>query len=155
MKIRINRQDYDIPQKWVHESLLSVLRDYLAFTGTKFGCGKGLCGACTVHMDGQIVRSCVLPVDAVKDRPITTIEGLADGQNLHPVQVAWKALSVPQCGYCQVGQIMTAAAFLEKNNDPSRAEVIQAMNGNLCRCGTYDRIQNGVLYAAKIRREKV
>ena len=127
--------------------LLWAIRDIAGLTGTKFGCGKALCGACTVHVDGQPVRSCSYPVSAAAERSITTIEGLsADGD--HPVQVAWRELNVPQCGYCQSGQIMTAAALLEQNPSPSRAEIDTAMSGNICRCGTYTRIRAAIERAA-------
>jgi isoquinoline 1-oxidoreductase subunit alpha len=128
--------------------LLWVLRDVLNYTGTKFGCGMGLCGACTVHLDGQAVRSCITRVGSIGEKKITTIEGLSpDGQ--HPVQVAWEAIDVPQCGYCQAGQIMTAAALLEKTPHPTDAEIDTAMVGNLCRCGTYPRIRQAIREAAK------
>ncbi len=127
--------------------LLWAIRDVAGLTGTKFGCGKALCGACTVHVDGQPVRSCSYPVSAAAGRNVTTIEGLsADGD--HPVQVAWRALNVPQCGYCQSGQIMTAAALLERNPAPTRAEIDAAMSGNICRCGTYTRIRAAIERAA-------
>ncbi len=127
--------------------LLWVLRDTLGLTGTKFGCGRSLCGACTVHVGGTAIRSCVTPVGTVAGQPITTIEGLSpDGT--HPVQRAWIAEDVPQCGYCQAGQIMTAAAFLARQPRPSDAEIEQAMDGNLCRCGTYERIRRAVRRAA-------
>ena len=127
--------------------LLWAIRDIAGLTGTKFGCGKALCGACTVHVDGQPVRSCSYPVSAATGRSVTTIEGLsADGQ--HPVQVAWRELNVPQCGYCQSGQIMAAAALLERNPTPNRAEIDTAMSGNICRCGTYTRIRAAIERAA-------
>lgn len=150
MKVIINNNHYVIPKEWQEAPLLSVLRDYLGLTGTKYGCGKGICGACTVHLNGAATRSCVLPVGAVKDASITTIEGLSKGETLHPVQQAWIAESVPQCGYCQGGQMMTAAAFLSENPDPSANAITQAMSGNLCRCGTYPRIRRGVAKAAEI-----
>lgn len=129
--------------------LLWVLRDHLDLTGTKFGCGAGLCGACTVHLDGAPVRSCSLPVSAVGTRRITTIEGLAtrDG-TLHAVQKAWIAEDVPQCGYCQSGQLMAAAALLAKNHDPTDADIDAAMT-NICRCGTYQRIRAAIKRAAR------
>ena len=127
--------------------LLWVLRDKLKLKGTKFGCGIAQCGACTVHIDGTPVRSCVMPVSAVKGN-VTTIEGLADGDTLHPLQSAWVEHDVPQCGYCQAGQIMTAAALLKENPNPSDAEIETAMNGNICRCGTYTRIKAAVKTAA-------
>ncbi len=154
MKLTIKDTDHEIPQIWQTAPLLTVLRDYLGLTGTKFGCGKGVCGACTVHLSGQATRSCVLPVAAAQGQPITTIEGLATADSLHPVQQAWKEKSVPQCGYCQAGQIMTAAAFLDRTPTPTEAQVTDAMSANLCRCGTYNRIRAGVIRAAEIRRER-
>ena len=127
--------------------LLWVIRDTLGMTGTKFGCGMAQCGSCTVHVDGVATRSCVTPVSAVAGKAITTIEGL--GGN-HPVQKAWLELDVVQCGYCQSGQIMSAAALLAKNKKPSDADITAAMNGNLCRCGTYDRIRAGIKRAAQL-----
>ena len=128
--------------------LLWTLRDGLGLTGTKFGCGMAQCGACTVHLDGQPIRSCVTPVSAVGNKKVTTIEGLsADGT--HPVQRAWEAEQVPQCGYCQSGQIMSAAALLAKNPKPSDADIDQALAGNICRCGTYQRIRKAIHTAAE------
>lgn len=128
--------------------LLWVLRDLLGMTGTKYGCGAGLCGSCTVHVDGRAVRSCLTPVGSVEGRRVTTIEGLApDGP--HPLQRAWLAEEVSQCGYCQPGQIMQAAALLAENRNPSDADIEAAMTGNLCRCGTYDRIRRAVHRAAR------
>ena len=119
--------------------LLWVLREHIGLTGTKFGCGVAACGACTVHVDGQPARSCATPVSLVADRSVTTIEGLSpDGT--HPLQKAWIAEQVPQCGYCQSGQIMMAAALLTKNKKPTRAQIVEHMNGNICRCGTYNKI---------------
>jgi aerobic-type carbon monoxide dehydrogenase small subunit (CoxS/CutS family) len=123
--------------------LLWVLRDTLDLTGTKFGCGVGMCGACTVHLDGEAIRSCTTRVSAAVGKKITTIEGLSVDSS-HPLQLAWVAEDVPQCGYCQSGQIMQAAALLAKKPHPSEAEVIEAMNGNLCRCGTYHRIRRAI-----------
>lgn len=129
--------------------LLWVLRDTLSLTGTKFGCGMAQCGACTVHLDGEAIRSCVTPVSAVAGKKITTIEGLsADGS--HPVQQAWVAESVPQCGYCQSGQIMSAAALLARTPQPTDADIDAAMAGNLCRCGTYQRIRAAIKRAAEL-----
>ncbi len=127
--------------------ILWVLRDHLDLVGTKYGCGIAQCGACTVHLDGAAVRSCTLPISAVGDRAITTIEGLSEDGD-HPVQEAWLEHDVPQCGYCQAGQIMTAAALLESNPNPSKDDVEEAMDGNICRCGTYLRIRAAVQTAA-------
>ena len=127
--------------------VLWYVRDILGLHGTKFGCGTGLCGACTVHVDGEAARGCVLSVEAAAGKKITTIEGLdADGN--HPVQKAWRVNNVPQCGYCQAGQIMNAAAFLSKNPDPSADQIDQQMAGNICRCGCYERIHDAVAMAA-------
>ena len=127
--------------------LLWVLRDHLKLTGTKFGCGASLCGACTVHVDGVATRSCITPLRAVEGKRVTSIEGLR-GPVGNAVQAAWDKHQVPQCGYCQSGQVMTAAALLAKNPKPSDAEIVEAMKGNLCRCGTYGRIQAAVRDAA-------
>ena len=133
--------------------LLWVLRDYFELTGTKFGCGIGQCGACTVHVDGQAQRSCVLPVAAAKNRSITTIEGLAPGDDkLHPVQQAWLEIDVPQCGYCQAGQIMATADLLERNPNPSDADIDRDMT-NICRCGTYAPIRKAIHRAAVLKAE--
>ena len=128
--------------------LLWVLRDVLGLTGTKYGCGIAACGACTVHVNGEPVRSCATPVSQVEGKRVTTIEGLSRTSS-HPLQKAWVAEQVPQCGYCQSGQIMQAAALLAKNSDPSRADIIKHMNGNICRCGTYHRIIAAIEHASK------
>ncbi|WP_026953701.1 (2Fe-2S)-binding protein [Algoriphagus vanfongensis] len=128
--------------------MLWVLRDHLDMVGTKFGCGIAQCGACTIHLDGNAVRSCQLPVSAVTDAQITTIEGLSEKGD-HPVQKAWIEHDVPQCGYCQAGQMMTAAALLKSNPSPSDEEIENAMNGNICRCGTYTRIKAAVKTASQ------
>lgn len=128
--------------------VLWVLRDHLDLVGTKFGCGIAQCGACTVHLDGNAVRSCSLPVSSIGNSAITTIEGLSENAD-HPVQKAWMEHDVPQCGYCQAGQIMTAAALLQQNPNPSDEEIENAMNGNICRCGTYLRIKAAVKTAAQ------
>lgn len=129
--------------------LLWVLRDTLGLTGTKFGCGMALCGACTVHIDGVATRSCVTPVNVVSGKSVTTIEGLSSNRS-HPVQQAWMEIDVPQCGYCQSGQIMSAAALLSKNTQPSDADIDTAMAGNICRCGTYPRIRKAIHRAAEL-----
>jgi aerobic-type carbon monoxide dehydrogenase small subunit (CoxS/CutS family) len=130
--------------------LLWVLRDTLGLTGTKFGCGMALCGACTVHLDGQPIRSCVTPVSAIGRRRVTTIEGLSSDRS-HPLQRAWIELDVPQCGYCQSGQIMSAAALLAQTPQPSDADIDAAMSGNICRCGTYQRIRAAIHRAATLK----
>ena len=128
--------------------LLWVLRDNLKLTGTKYGCGRGLCGACTVHVDGEATRSCITAIENAAGSNITTIEGLSKDSD-HPVQKAWVAEDVPQCGYCQSGQIMTAAAFLERNSNPEESDINAAMKMNICRCGTYQRIRKAIGRAAK------
>jgi isoquinoline 1-oxidoreductase alpha subunit len=131
--------------------LLWALRDVLGLCGTKFGCAKGLCGACTIHIDGEAVKSCLAPVSAAVGHKLTTIEGLStDGS--HPVQIAWQDIQVPQCGYCQPGQIMCAAAMLAKNKSPSDDDINTAMAGNICRCGTYPRIRSAIKAAAQSMR---
>jgi isoquinoline 1-oxidoreductase alpha subunit len=141
------RQSVDaVPQM----PLLWVLRDVLALTGTKFGCGMALCGACTVHLDGQAIRSCVTPISSVAGKTVTTIEGLSS-DNGHPVQKAWMDVDVPQCGYCQSGQIMSAAALLAKKANPTDQEIDQAMSGNICRCGTYQDIREAIHRAARLQ----
>jgi isoquinoline 1-oxidoreductase subunit alpha len=133
--------------------LLWVIRESLGLTGTKYGCGMALCGACTVHLDGAPVRSCVTPMSAARGKRVTTIEGLAQGARLHPVQDAWIEADVPQCGYCQSGQVMSAAALLSKQKDPTDADIDAAMSGNICRCGTYQRIRAAIkLAAARMRK---
>jgi isoquinoline 1-oxidoreductase alpha subunit len=130
--------------------LLWAIRDVIGMTGTKFGCGQGLCGACTVHLNGEPIRSCVTPVSAVVDKEITTIEVIAESAAGQRIQQAWIELDVPQCGYCQSGQIMTATALLTKKQQPSDSEIDDAMSGNICRCGTYPRIKKGIKMAAGI-----
>ena len=149
MIININGVDRTVASAWQKESLLSTLRDHLGLTGSRYSCGKGLCGACTVHINGRAVRSCITAVSDVGDDSVLTIEGL-QGENgeLHPLQNAWIEESVPQCGYCQSGQIMQALALIEEIPKPNEAEIIRAMSGNLCRCGTYDRIKKAIGKAA-------
>lgn len=128
--------------------LLWVLRDLLNLKGTKYACGAGLCGSCTVHVDGEPVRSCITTVDSVAGKAVTTIEGLAEDQRLHPVQAAWVGANTPQCGYCHPGQIMSAAALLKRTPSPTDEEIDAAMSGNICRCGTYLRIREAIHRAA-------
>jgi len=146
--LKINGQTLDVDAQ-PDTPLLWVLRDHLNMTGTKFGCGMALCGACTVHVDGEAVRSCVLPLQAVAGRSITTIEGLSQDRS-HAVQKAWLEIDVPQCGYCQSGQIMSAVALLKSNPRPSDADIDAAMSGNICRCGTYTRIRQAIHRAAQL-----
>lgn len=137
--------DPDMPLLW-------AIRDFAGLTGTKYGCGIGQCGACTVHLDGNAVRSCSLPLSAVGSQKITTIEGLSEKGD-HPLQLAWQNEDVPQCGYCQAGQIMNAAALLRRNAMPTDAEITTAMSGNICRCGTYQRIHKAIKKAASIGKQ--
>lgn len=140
--------DEDTPLLW-------VLRDQIELVGTKYGCGIGQCGTCTVHINGEAIKSCITLISTLEDKSITTIEGLSENASLvgrqgnHPVQVAWKEVDVPQCGYCQSGQIMTASAFLEENAHPTRSEIREAMSGNICRCGSYNSIEKAVEIASK------
>ena len=136
--------DDDMPLLW-------YLRDDLRLTGTRFGCGAGLCGACTVHVDGQAVRACQTPMRTLANKRVTTVEGLS-ADNTHPVQKAWAAVNVPQCGYCQPGQMMQAAALLQQKPNPTDQDIDRAMAGNICRCGTYQRIRAAIKQAAKERR---
>ncbi len=148
MKLVINDQDYTV-QVDPATPLLWVLREQCGLTGTKFGCGIGQCGACTVQLDGVPVRACLTPVDATTDKKVTTIEGIAvSSSELHALQRAWIEEQVPQCGYCQSGQIMSAHALLRGNTEPTDADIDQAMRGNICRCGTYSRIKKGIHRAA-------
>jgi isoquinoline 1-oxidoreductase alpha subunit len=143
LEINGKRHEVDVPPD---VPLLWVIREHLRLTGTKFGCGIGLCGSCTVHLDGKAVRSCQTPAGDASGRKITTIEGLAED---HPVKVAWISKQVPQCGYCQSGQIMQAAALLSEDADPSDEKIVSTMEGNLCRCGTYPYIKRAIKSAAK------
>ncbi len=151
MKLRVNGVEREVEVD-PEMPLLWALRDVMGLTGTKYGCGQALCGACTVHLDGQVVRSCVTPMARAEGRSVTTIEGLSpDGS--HPLQRAWCELGVPQCGFCQAGQIMTAAALLTAKPKPSDVEIDQSLAGNLCRCGTYTRIRTAVKRAAGMAEE--
>jgi isoquinoline 1-oxidoreductase alpha subunit len=149
MQIKINgsqRQfdgDPDMPLLW-------YLRDSLELTGTKFGCGAGLCGSCTVHINGEATRSCIAPMKSLDGKEVVTIEGLSANGD-HPIQKAWKELNVPQCGYCQAGQIMTASALLKTHAKPNDKQIDEAMRGNICRCGTYQRIRAGIKMAAGVK----
>lgn len=149
-KLQINNRSYQADVE-PDTPLLWVLRDHLGLVGTKYGCGIAQCGACTIHLNGEATRSCVLPVSAVGSAKVTTIEGLSPKGD-HPVQQAWNEVDVAQCGYCQAGQIMTAAALLKRNAKPSPEEVDAAMQGNICRCGTYHRIREAVLVASTKRK---
>lgn len=144
--LRINGKKHQVDAS-PDTPLLWVLRDHLGMVGTKYGCGIARCGACTVHIDGEPMRACSLPVEQVSGKSVTTIEGLSD-DGTHPVQLAWKEMDVPQCGYCQAGQIMTAVAFLRKNPKPADEEIDQAMSDHICRCSTYLRIRKAVRTAA-------
>lgn len=149
--LKVNGEDREVDVE-PEVPLLWVIRDALKLTGTKYGCGIAQCGACTVHLDGQPIRSCVTPVSAVGTAEVRTIESLSGAAGTHPVQKAWLELDVVQCGYCQSGQIMAATALLETTPDPTDADIDAAMNGNLCRCGTYPRIRAAVKRAAEIKR---
>ena len=149
MRFTLNGQSNDVPADWADEPLLFLLREHLGLTGAKLGCGVGICGACTIMLDGVAARACTIRSGDVDGLSVRTIEGLADGENLHPVQQAWLDLAVPQCGYCQAGQIMAAVALLEETPSPSTDEIDAAMDGNLCRCGTYPRIRAAISRAAE------
>jgi isoquinoline 1-oxidoreductase alpha subunit len=154
MKLNVNGDIHEIAEDWQGESLLNVLREQLGLVGSRFSCGIGQCGACVVHVNGAPVSSCLLPVAEATDKEILTIESLADADGaLHPLQQAWLDENVPQCGYCQSGQIMQAASLLENNPNPSDANIDAAMSGHLCRCGTYDRIRKAIKRAALTMQE--
>ena len=150
MLLNVNGLAREVPVSWEAESLLNVLREPLGLVGTKFGCGAGLCGACTVLIDGEAVRSCLLPVREVGAAAVTTIEGLRAADQLHPVQQAWLDLAVPQCGYCHAGQIMNTVALLRRTPRPDDDQIDTALAGNLCRCGTQQRIRRAVKLAAGV-----
>ena len=146
MLLKVNGKFYEVDAD-TDTPLLWVIREHLGLTGTKFGCGKGICGACTVLINGEPIRSCITPLEYAKDKEITTVEGIPEN---HPVKVAWIKFQVPQCGYCQPGQIVEAYALLKRNPEPSRKEIISAMKGHICRCGTYPRIIKAIEYASKL-----
>jgi isoquinoline 1-oxidoreductase alpha subunit len=148
LKLNINGVTHSLDNVMPDMPLLWAIRDLVGLTGTKYGCGVGQCGACTVHLDGVAIRSCSTPVSAAVDKKVTTIEGLSENGE-HPLQQAWMETDVPQCGYCQTGQIMNAAALLESNPNPSVEEINTAMAGNICRCGTYNRIRSAIQLAAQ------
>jgi isoquinoline 1-oxidoreductase alpha subunit len=152
MKLTINNQQYDVDAD-SNMPILYVLRDLVGLTGTKFGCGVGQCGACTMHLDGNPIRSCLTPVSVAAGKNLTTLEGLAEGDDLHPIQQAWLDHKVAQCGYCQSGQMMSAVALLKRNDNPNEQEIEQSMQGNICRCGTYPRIKAAIKQAAQVIRE--
>ena len=149
MRFILNGQGQDVPAIWADEPLLFLLREHFGLTGTKFGCGVGICGACTIILDGIATRACMIRSSDVAGLSVRTIEGLANGESLHPVQQAWLDLAVPQCGYCQAGQIMAAVALLEETPAHSADEIDAAMDRNLCRCGTYPRIRAAIAHAAE------
>jgi len=151
ISVAVNGRKYEVEAS-PDTPLLWVLREHLGLTGTKFGCGRSLCGACTVHVDGKATRSCVTPVSSVSGREVITIEGLSP-EGSHPVQQAWIDEDVPQCGYCHSGQVMSAAALLKENPEPSDAEIDRAMAGNICRCGTYERIRRAIHRAGEMLAE--
>jgi isoquinoline 1-oxidoreductase alpha subunit len=154
MKLKVNGIEREVETAWRKETLLTVLREHFGLTGSRFSCGIGQCGACLVHIDGVPVTSCLMPASEAVDKNILTIEGLATREGtLHPLQQAWIDENVPQCGYCQSGQIMQALALLENNPAPNDNDINLAMNANLCRCGTYDRIRKSIKRAASIMRE--
>lgn len=146
-KLNVNGEEREV-EAVPNTPLLWVLRDNLSLTGTKYGCGMAQCGACTVHLDGAAFRSCSTPVSSVGEKKVTTIEGVSSEEKIHPVQQAWMDENVPQCGYCQTGQIMSAIALLERNPSPTDTDIETAMSGNICRCGTYERIRKAIKRAS-------
>ena len=154
MKLRVNGEIRDVAEDWQGENLLVVLREQFGLVGARFSCGIGQCGACLVHVDGEPISSCLVPVAEVENKDVLTIESLADADGtLHPLQQAWLDENVPQCGYCQSGQIMQALALLKGNPNPNDADIDVAMSGHLCRCGTYDRIRKAIKRAALTMQE--
>lgn len=150
MRLIVNGKEHQVAANWGEEKLLFTLREHLGLMGTKYGCGIGLCGSCKVQVDGKVMTSCLLRTADVEGREVRTIEGLAYGGKLHPLQQAWMAESVPQCGYCQAGMLIQAEGLLAEKPDPSDEDILAAMAGNLCRCGTYDRIKKAIRRAAEI-----
>lgn len=149
MQLWVNKKAVEVPSQWREETLLQVLRESLGLVGTKFGCGAGLCGACTVLMDGEPVRSCLMPVSAATGKDIQTVEGLAPQGQLHPVQQTWLNAGIPQCGYCQSGQILATVALLRRSPRPTTQQIDQALVGHLCRCGTQPRVRQAIEQMAK------
>ncbi len=149
MQLRVNKKAVEVPSQWREETLLQVLRESLGLVGTKFGCGAGLCGACTVLMDGEPVRSCLVPVSAAAGKDIQTVEGLTPQGQLHPVQQTWLNAGIPQCGYCQSGQILATVALLRRSPRPTAQQIDQALIGHLCRCGTQPRVRQAIEQMAK------
>ena len=149
MQLRVNNKAVEVPSQWREETLLQVLRESLGLVGSKFGCGAGLCGACTVLMDGEPIRSCLMPVSAAAGKAIQTVEGLAPQGQLHPVQQTWLNAGIPQCGYCQSGQILATVALLRRSPRPTVQQIDQALVGHLCRCGTQPRVRQAIEQMAK------
>jgi aerobic-type carbon monoxide dehydrogenase small subunit (CoxS/CutS family) len=154
MKLKVNGDMRDVAEDWQDENLLVVLREHLGLVGSRFSCGIGQCGACVVHVDGEPVSSCLVPVSEIENKEVLTVESLADADGtLHPLQQAWLDENVPQCGYCQSGQLMQALSLLKHNPNPNDADIDTAMSGHLCRCGTYDRIRKAIKRAALTMQE--
>jgi aerobic-type carbon monoxide dehydrogenase small subunit (CoxS/CutS family) len=154
MKLKVNGDMRDVAEDWQDENLLVVLREHLGLVGSRFSCGIGQCGACVVHVDGEPVSSCLVPVSEIENKEVLTVESLADADGtLHPLQQAWLDENVPQCGYCQSGQLMQALSLLKHNPNPNDADIDTAMSGHLCRCGTYERIRKAIKRAAQTMQE--
>lgn len=154
MRLKVNGDMRDVAEDWQDENLLVVLREHLGLVGSRFSCGIGQCGACVVHVDGEPVSSCLVPVSEIENKEVLTVESLADADGtLHPLQQAWLDENVPQCGYCQSGQLMQALSLLQRNPNPNDADIDTAMSGHLCRCGTYDRIRKAIKRAALTMQE--
>ncbi|MDB2477322.1 (2Fe-2S)-binding protein [Alphaproteobacteria bacterium] len=154
MRLKVNGDMRDVAEDWQDENLLVVLREHLGLVGSRFSCGIGRCGACVVHVDGEPVSSCLVPISDIENKEVLTVESLADADGtLHPLQQAWLDENVPQCGYCQSGQLMQALSLLQRNPNPNDADIDTAMSGHLCRCGTYDRIRKAIKRAALTMQE--